>query len=53
MPAGVTSSGCRNCIRFYFRFVQPNLDLLELGLLDKLWEIVNAQMRAFIGQYAF
>jgi len=33
--------------------VQPNLDLLELGFLDELWEIVNAQMRAFIGQYAF
>lgn len=42
-----------NYLRFYFRFVQPNLDLLELGLLDELWEIVNAQMRSFIGQYAF
>ncbi len=42
-----------NYLRFYFRFVQPNLDLLELGLLDELWEIVDSQMRAFIGQYAF
>jgi len=42
-----------NYLRFYFRFIQPNLDLLELGLLDEMWEIVNAQMRAFIGQYAF
>ena len=42
-----------NYLRFYFRFIQPNLDLLELGLLDELWEIINAQMRAFIGQYAF
>lgn len=33
--------------------VQPNLDMLELGLLDELWEIVNSQIRAFIGQYAF
>ena len=30
-----------NYLRFYFRFVQPNLDLLELGLLDELWELVN------------
>jgi len=42
-----------NYLRFYFRFVQPNLDLLELGLLDELWETVNTQMRAFIGPYAF
>jgi AAA+ ATPase superfamily predicted ATPase len=42
-----------NYLRFYYRFVQPNLDLLELGLLDELWEIVNSQMRSFIGTYAF
>ena len=42
-----------NYLRFYFRFVEPNLDLLELGLVDELWEMVSSQMRAFIGQYAF
>jgi AAA+ ATPase superfamily predicted ATPase len=42
-----------NYLRFYFRFVQPNMDLLELGLLDELWELVDSQMRAFIGQYTF
>jgi hypothetical protein len=35
-----------NCVRFDFRFVQPNLDLLELGLLDELREIIRAQMQA-------
>jgi AAA+ ATPase superfamily predicted ATPase len=40
-------------LRFYFRFVAPNLDLLELGLFDELWANVKEQLRAFVGQYAF
>lgn len=42
-----------NYLRFYFRFVWPNLHLLELGLLDELWEALRAEMDAFVGRYVF
>jgi hypothetical protein len=42
-----------NFLRFYFRFIERNLDLLELGLLDELWNLVSEQLAGFIGQYAF
>jgi AAA+ ATPase superfamily predicted ATPase len=40
-------------LRFYFRFVWPNLHLLELGLLDELWETVRAELDTFVGRYSF
>jgi AAA+ ATPase superfamily predicted ATPase len=40
-------------LRFYFRFVHPNLDLLELGLVDELWETIEEAMPAFVEQYTF
>lgn len=40
-------------LRFYYRFLDPNLDLLEMGLTDALWAIINEQLRAFIGATAF
>ncbi len=40
-------------LRFYFRFVWPNQDLLEQRLYDVLWALINEQMRAYIGQTAF
>ena len=42
-----------NYLRFYFRFVHPNLDLLELGLLDELWGVIDEKMPAFVEQYTF
>lgn len=42
-----------NFLRFYFRFIERNLDLLELGLLDELWNLVNEQLAGYIGLYAF
>lgn len=40
-------------LRFYFRFIEPHQHLLEMGLVDRLWEIINEQMRAFVGTTAF
>jgi AAA+ ATPase superfamily predicted ATPase len=39
--------------RFYFRFIAPYETLLEQGLVPRLWEIINEQMRAFVGMTAF
>lgn len=40
-------------LRFYFRFIEPNLELVELELIDLLWERISEQFRAFIGVTAF
>lgn len=40
-------------LRFYFRFIAPNLDMVEQGLMDVLWERIAEQFRAFIGVTAF
>ena len=40
-------------LRFYFRFVEPNLELVELELTDVLWERISEQFRAFVGLTAF
>jgi AAA+ ATPase superfamily predicted ATPase len=40
-------------LRFYFRFIEPNLELVELELTDLLWERISEQFRAFVGQTAF
>ena len=40
-------------LRFYFRFIEPNLELVELELTDLLWEWISEQSRAFVGQTAF
>ena len=40
-------------LRFYFRFLAPNRLLLEQGLNNRLWEIISAGLRAFVGQTAF
>lgn len=37
-------------LRFYFRFMEPNLELIEQGQAELLWERVREQFRAFIGQ---
>jgi len=39
--------------RFYFRFIAPHERLLEQKLIPRLWEIINEQMRAFVGMTAF
>ncbi|MCE7983721.1 MAG: ATP-binding protein [Caldilinea sp. CFX5] len=40
-------------LRFYFRFIAPNFDLVEQELTTLLWERIREQFRAFIGVTAF
>jgi AAA+ ATPase superfamily predicted ATPase len=40
-------------LRFYFRFIEPNLEMVEQGLTGRLWERISDQFRAFIGMTAF
>jgi len=40
-------------LRFYFRFIEPNLEMVELELTDVLWERISEQFRAFIGGTVF
>ncbi len=36
-------------LRFYFRFLAPNLTLVEQEQEDLLWERISEQLRAFVG----
>jgi AAA+ ATPase superfamily predicted ATPase len=40
-------------LRFYFRFIAPNLGLVEQELTGLLWERISEQFRAFVGETAF
>jgi AAA+ ATPase superfamily predicted ATPase len=40
-------------LRFYFRFIAPNLGLIEQELTGLLWQRMSEQFRAFIGETAF
>jgi len=40
-------------LRFYFRFIEPNLELIELGLNERLGNRTSEQFRAFVGLTAF
>lgn len=40
-------------LRFYFRFIEPHLDLIEQELYNELWERISEQFRAFIGATVF
>ncbi|MFN8492623.1 MAG: DUF234 domain-containing protein [Caldilineaceae bacterium] len=40
-------------LRFYFRFIEPNLEMIELGLVEQLWTRIGEQFRAFIGATVF
>ncbi len=40
-------------LRFYFRFIAPNLNLVEQELTGVLWERIGEQFRAFVGMTAF
>jgi len=40
-------------LRFYFRFIAPNLDLVEQELTNLLWERISGEFRAFVGMTAF
>lgn len=35
-------------LRFYFRFIEPHLDLVEQELTDRLWSIIKEQFRPFV-----
>lgn len=36
-------------LRFYYRFIDPNLHLIESGLTANLWDSLDTQFRAFVG----
>jgi len=40
-------------LRFYFRFVEPHLEMIEQELADLLWARIGEQFRAFVGLTAF
>jgi AAA+ ATPase superfamily predicted ATPase len=40
-------------LRFYFRFIAPNAELVEQELNKVLWERISDQFRAFVGMTAF
>jgi len=40
-------------LRFYFRFIAPNFELVEQELTDVLWQRISSQFRAFVGLTAF
>jgi uncharacterized protein len=40
-------------LRFYFRFIAPNADLVEQELSTILWERITDQFRAFVGMTTF
>ena len=42
-----------NYLRFYFRFVRPNLDILAQELYAEVEHRISSQLRAFIGMTAF
>jgi hypothetical protein len=42
-----------NFLRFYFRFVHPNIHSLDRGLKDQVEKRISEQLRAYIGMTAF
>lgn len=40
-------------LRFYFRFIEPNLEMIEFGQATLLWERISEQFNAFIGVTAW
>jgi len=40
-------------LRFYFRFIEPNQEMVEQGLQTRLWERIAEQFRAFVGATTF
>lgn len=40
-------------LRFYFRFIEPNLEMIEQGLVDLLWQRIGEQFRAFVVAIVF
>ncbi len=40
-------------LRFYYRFIEPNLKMIEQELVVTLWDEISEQFRAFVGATAF
>lgn len=40
-------------LRFYFRFIDPHLEMIEQGLTELLWSRIREQFRAYVGATAF
>jgi len=39
---------CDPFLRFYYRFIDPNLHLIERGLTNRLWKMMEHNFRAFV-----
>lgn len=40
-------------LRFFFRFVEPNLEMVEFGQASLLWQRIEEQFNAFVGATAW
>jgi hypothetical protein len=40
-------------LRFYFRFIEPHQQIIELGNVETLWRRIAGQFNAFVGANAF
>lgn len=40
-------------LRFYFRFIEPHQQIIELGNVETLWRRIAGQFNAFVGATAF
>lgn len=40
-------------LRFYYRFIESNLEIIETGSVHALWDRIQDQFRAFVGATAF
>ena len=40
-------------LRFYFRFVEPNLEMIEFGQANLLWQRLEEQFNSFVGVTAW
>lgn len=40
-------------LRFYYRFVEPYPEMIEMGMADALWQRIQEEFRAFVGATTF
>jgi AAA+ ATPase superfamily predicted ATPase len=40
-------------LRFYYRFIEPNLEIIETGAVKAIWDRIQDQFRSFIGATAY
>jgi hypothetical protein len=40
-------------LRFYYRFIEPYPEMIEMGMADALWQRIRDEFRAFVGATTF